>query len=215
MHLSWGRSSLHSLVATCPARMQNRRQPDFPGPIEGGFLLPNGWRVTPAGQQVLLTDLPLNILTSADGKYAFVATSGYNAHELTAVELATRAKGSDRDGAAKLVRPGAADATATRASLWWSGGGDARASLVRLERRKLEPAEPYPPPAIDSAPRRTPRPPPVSHRALLRRKERRALFADDPAPMAATNRSPGAMPRPRQWRAGGRISRDRQSARRR
>src|SRR5258708_2308781 len=55
-------------------------------------LLPNGWRLTPAGRQVLLTDLPLNLITSADGKYALVATSGYNAHELTGIELATGKK---------------------------------------------------------------------------------------------------------------------------
>ena len=32
------------------------------------------------------------MITSADGKYALVATSGYNAHELTAIELATGKK---------------------------------------------------------------------------------------------------------------------------
>src|SRR5687768_2295526 len=69
-------------------------KPVFPGPTTEGFLLPNGWKLTPAGRQVPLTDLPLNIVTSADGKHAFVATSGYNAHELTAIEIATGAKAS-------------------------------------------------------------------------------------------------------------------------
>jgi hypothetical protein len=45
----------------------------FAGPAENGFLLPNGWRLTPAGRQVVLTDLPLNIVTSPDSRYAFVA----------------------------------------------------------------------------------------------------------------------------------------------
>src|SRR5262249_20569094 len=31
-------------------------------------LLPNGWAISPAGRQVPLTDLPLNILPLADGK---------------------------------------------------------------------------------------------------------------------------------------------------
>src|SRR2546421_16572 len=37
---------------------------------QDGYLLPNGWRVTPAGQRVLLTDLPLNIRCTPDGKHA-------------------------------------------------------------------------------------------------------------------------------------------------
>src|SRR5438067_1543994 len=34
-----------------------RNPPGFVGPTDAGYLLPNGWRVTPAGRQVLLTDL--------------------------------------------------------------------------------------------------------------------------------------------------------------
>lgn len=114
------------LVTPAPAWPQESpaRPPaaNYAGPSSTGFLLPNGWRLTPAGEQVPLTDLPLNIVTSADGKYALVATSGYNAHELTAVELATR-----RKAAVQTVRQSwfglAQDAASGR--LWWSGGGDA------------------------------------------------------------------------------------------
>src|SRR5437763_16132564 len=69
-----------------------KNPPGFPGPSDAGYVLPNGWRLTPAGQQVILTDLPLNIRTTPDGKYALVACNGYNAHELTAIELATQKK---------------------------------------------------------------------------------------------------------------------------
>ena len=62
----------------------------FPGPDDGGFLLPNGWRVTPVGDQVLLTDLPLNIVVTPDGKHALVTTNGYNAHEISLIDLATK-----------------------------------------------------------------------------------------------------------------------------
>src|SRR5262245_30205004 len=99
-----------------------QKPPAFPGPIEGGFLLPNGWRVTPVGQQVLLTDLPLNILTSADGKYAFVATSGYNAHELTAVELASGRKVTKDTARQSWFGLAQDDA---KGQIWWSGGGEA------------------------------------------------------------------------------------------
>src|SRR5262245_25094247 len=93
----------------------------FAGPIAGGYLLPNGWRVTPVGEQVLTTDLPLNILTSADGKYALVATSGYNSHELTVVEIATGRKVTKESvrqswfGLAQDEKSG---------QIWWSGGGE-------------------------------------------------------------------------------------------
>src|SRR5438046_8855233 len=69
-----------------------KNPPGYPGPTDAGYVLPNGWRLTPAGQQIILTDLPLNIRTTPDGKYALVACNGYNAHQLTAIDLATREK---------------------------------------------------------------------------------------------------------------------------
>jgi sugar lactone lactonase YvrE len=122
--------------------------PRVPGQTDAGFVLPNGWRLTPAGQQVLLTDLPLNIRTSPDGKYALVATNGYNAHELTAIELATLKKAS-----VQSVRQSwfglAADATSSR--LWWSGGGDAVIRSFEFKDGNLEPRDTYPPPGSADA----------------------------------------------------------------
>ena len=37
-------------------------KPRYPGPVPGGYLLPNGWTITPTGRQVELSDLPLNII---------------------------------------------------------------------------------------------------------------------------------------------------------
>lgn len=112
-------------LALCIAsggRLVLAAEPQFPGPTGQGVLLPNGWRLTPAGEQVPLTDLPLNILVTPDGKYALVATSGYNAHELTVVELSSRKKVASATtkeswfGLAQDPRSG---------RLWWSGGGGA------------------------------------------------------------------------------------------
>ena len=64
--------------------------PSRPGPTDAGFLLPNGWTITPAGKHVVLTDLPLNIVPLADNKHALVATSGYNKHELSLIDLASQ-----------------------------------------------------------------------------------------------------------------------------
>ena len=38
-----------------------------PGPTKDGFLLPNGWHLTPAGKHITTTDLPLNIVPLKDG----------------------------------------------------------------------------------------------------------------------------------------------------
>jgi YVTN family beta-propeller protein len=95
-------------------------KPQYAGPTEKGFLLPNGWTVSPAGEQVLLTDLPLNIIPLDDSQHALVATSGYNAHELSLVRLADRvvvAKQAVRQswyGLALAAKTG---------KVWWSGGG--------------------------------------------------------------------------------------------
>ncbi|MDX1946235.1 MAG: alkaline phosphatase family protein [Pirellulaceae bacterium] len=119
-------------------------KPQFPGPTSDGFLLPNGWRLTPVGRQVPLTDLPLNIVVSPDDKTAFVATSGYNAHELTAVELATGRK-IDTQTAPQSWFGLATDPKSGR--FWWSGGGDALIHAFTWNGTKFakRPSEPQPP----------------------------------------------------------------------
>jgi YVTN family beta-propeller protein len=96
--------------------------PQFPGQKAKGFLLPNGWTVTPAGEQVVLKDLPLNIVPLADNTHALVATSGYNAHELLLIDLHTRqikqTKGVRQSWFGLALSP-------EQDRLWWSGGGGA------------------------------------------------------------------------------------------
>lgn len=71
------------IAAAFPAQ----ETPHFAGPTDQGFLLPNGWTLKPAGQQIPLADLPLNIVPMADGRHVLAATSGYNAHELSVIDL--------------------------------------------------------------------------------------------------------------------------------
>jgi YVTN family beta-propeller protein len=113
----------------------------FPGKTDAGYVLPNGWRLTPAGHQVLLTDLPLNIRTTSDGKYAIVATNGYNAHELSVIELATQKKVSLESAPQSWFGLAADEATGR---LWWSGGGDAVVRSFALAKGQLEPREKLP-----------------------------------------------------------------------
>ncbi len=126
------------------AQERDGTAPRYAGPTERGFLLPNGWTVTPAGTQVALTDLPLNIIPIDDGRSALVATSGYNAHQLSIVDLAgARVTASEtvRQSWFGLVHePGSG-------KVWWSGGGGAvlhRFALDQGRLRRLSPAEPEP-----------------------------------------------------------------------
>jgi YVTN family beta-propeller protein len=111
-------------IALAILALQATAAPAQDGPrhagTERGYLLPNGWTVSPVGAQVALADLPLNIIPTPDGRHALVATSGYNEHELSLVDLAAAtvvAKQTVAEswfGLALDRRSG---------SVWWSGGG--------------------------------------------------------------------------------------------
>ena len=63
-----------------------------PHAVTGGFELPNGWRITPAGQSVGVTgDLVLKIVNAPDGKALIANHSGYLPHGLTVIDPKTRA----------------------------------------------------------------------------------------------------------------------------
>jgi len=140
-----------ALAAAGPSLAQERTAPavTVPGQTADGFLLPNGWRLTPAGTQVPLTDLPLNIHPTRDGKHALVTTNGYNAHELTVVDLQTASK-----GAVHTVRQSwfglAVDEATGR--LWWSGGGEGIIHVVRWREGQLVAEAPLVPQLVDAAP---------------------------------------------------------------
>jgi hypothetical protein len=95
-------------------------RPTRPGPTANGFVLPNGWTIMPAGRQVALTDLPLNIRPLTDGKHALVATSGYNKHELSLIELES-GRILDKQEVRQSWYGLALSADEKR--VWWSGGG--------------------------------------------------------------------------------------------
>ena len=59
---------LVGFVLVAPVAAQEK--PRTPVPKETGYLLPNGWHLTPAGKHFITTDLPLNIVPLKDGKHA-------------------------------------------------------------------------------------------------------------------------------------------------
>ena len=49
-------------------------------------LLPNGWRLAPAGRQLQVGDLPLNVVSSPDGKYLIVTNNGLAKPSLSVID---------------------------------------------------------------------------------------------------------------------------------
>src|SRR5580698_2309438 len=59
--------------------------------IAGGFDLPNGWRITPAGKAIAtIEDLVLNTVVSPDGKIIVATHSGYLPHGIDVIDVKTR-----------------------------------------------------------------------------------------------------------------------------
>ena len=61
-----------------------------PGPVPGGAtLLPNGWRIDPAGRHTQVGDLPLNMVMSPDGRFIVVTNNGWTKPTLTVFDTKT------------------------------------------------------------------------------------------------------------------------------
>src|SRR5213596_3960607 len=78
----WLAVSALAIAAAFATRLKPGLLPD------GGTLLPSGWRIRPAGRQVTVGTLPLNIVTLSDG--SLVVTNNGNAENgLMGVDPAT------------------------------------------------------------------------------------------------------------------------------
>ncbi len=62
----------------------------LPGSYNGYTLLPNGWKLSPAGSQVPIGELPLNMVLTNDGRYAITSNSGMGENSLSVVDLNTQ-----------------------------------------------------------------------------------------------------------------------------
>jgi YVTN family beta-propeller protein len=75
-----------ALVLVCAA--SEPTVPTRPGSLGNGVtLLPNGWKIAPAGRHLAIGDLPLNMVESPDGDYLVVTNNGYTKPSLTLVDL--------------------------------------------------------------------------------------------------------------------------------
>ncbi len=131
------RSESLVIVAACLtslAALRAQEAPRYAGATKTGFLLPNGWVVSPVGEQVPVADLPLNILPLPDSRHVLVATSGYNAHELSLIDLEKKAV-VDRQAVRESWFGLAASPRFDR--IWWSGGGGNIVHRFELDGPKL------------------------------------------------------------------------------
>jgi YVTN family beta-propeller protein len=60
-----------------------------PGKTAAGTLLPNGWTLTPEGAQIPVSDLPLNMVLSNDGRRLLVTTNGNGDQTIDVIDLQT------------------------------------------------------------------------------------------------------------------------------
>jgi len=87
---------LAALAAAAPALDAAAAAPAGPPPRPtthpgaqgaGVTLLPNGWRIAPAGRHLTVGDLPLAMVESPDGRYLIVSNDGYGKPTLSVVDV--------------------------------------------------------------------------------------------------------------------------------
>src|SRR5215510_13605544 len=111
-----------------------------PGPTADGkgALLPTGWKITPAGQQVPLPgDMVMKIIVSPDGKTVFANTAGWHDHSVNMVDAQT-GKVAESVNVGK-VWTGMAMNPATGAIFVSGGGAPSRQFLTAAENRGIKP----------------------------------------------------------------------------
>jgi DNA-binding beta-propeller fold protein YncE len=104
-----------------------------PGPLGPATLLPSGWRIQPAGRQVGVGTLPLNLVVTGDG-LVFVTNNGYGDNGVMRVDPVAGTAGWVRRVRAAwlgLARTGRRGAD----TLWASGAGQNR--VYRLVSARL------------------------------------------------------------------------------
>ena len=97
-------------------------------------LLPNGWKLTPAGRQIPLGDLPLNLIVAPGGKLAAATNNGYGPNSVLLLDAAT---GAVLDTAAvPAAWVGLAFGPGNK-TLYASGGESNRIHCFRIDGQKL------------------------------------------------------------------------------
>ncbi len=87
--LGFGLLLLTFILFSCQSQNHHLKN-NIPGTYQDFTLLPNGWKLTPAGSKfVTLGDLPLNMLITADENYAIITNNGDSEASLSLIDLNT------------------------------------------------------------------------------------------------------------------------------
>jgi len=78
-----------SLMLFTPLTSLGQAKPksQLPGKATVGTLLPNGWTLTPEGKQIPVSDLPMNMVLTNDGRYLLVTTNGNGDQTVDIIDL--------------------------------------------------------------------------------------------------------------------------------
>jgi len=126
--------SVLALVSAGPAE---RQTPGVQGDVT---LLPNGWKISPAGRHLSVGDLPLAMAESRDGRYLVVTNNGYAKPTLTVVDLASftvKARTPVDDAWLGLAWSPSGD------RLYSSGGAGNKVLEFRFKKGKLSPGRTF------------------------------------------------------------------------
>src|ERR1700743_3061455 len=119
--------------------LQTRAQ--LPGKIEqtGQVLLPNGWKLSPAGTALPLGDLPLNMQLSASGKLLAVTNNGQSTQSIQLIDPKNEKLLDERIISKSWYGLAFSHDEKT---LYASGGNDNRILAFRIEDNKIGKADP-------------------------------------------------------------------------
>ena len=75
-------------IAVSCTDYQMHKKRNRPGTYEDFTLLPNGWKLTPAGNRhIAVGDLPLNLLITKDERWAITTNNGESTPSLSLIDL--------------------------------------------------------------------------------------------------------------------------------
>lgn len=126
-----------ALTACFQARVQHPSA-TLPGRYEHYTLLPNGWKLSPAGRQIPIGELPLKLLITEDEHYAFTCNSGMGENSLSLIDL-QKEKEIQRLVVDKTWRGLAYDGQ--KKQLYVSGGNDDFVLVFSFQNERLVPAD--------------------------------------------------------------------------
>lgn len=128
------------IFSFCSRQTKIQKTSTLPG---NPYLLPNGWTLSPAGREINLGGLPLNIISVSNTHYAVVASDDYTDHFLTLIDVNT-----DQVVNRQLIKQGWMGLAASNDGkrIYASAGGRDSILVFNIENERPKPASEIPVP---------------------------------------------------------------------